>query len=976
MSNRVSIYSIFKKVVPLILLPLSYSCNGGDENHGVIDYVNVFVGTDAHGHTWPGASAPFGAVQLSPDTRTEGWDACSGYHYEDTSISGFSHTHLSGTGCADLGDFLFKPFDGEENFLPYSFKHEDERAFPGYYSVNFPNEKIRVELTASERCGIHKYSFQNGASAGIIIDLKSSIGNNNVKYSYLRKISDTEIEGARVVDGWLENRHVYFFARFSSPFKSLELLNSDEPVKFEEKAEGTNLKAVLKFGSKKEIEVRVGISSVSAENAKENLISETGSKSFDEILHETSEKWKNELEKISVVSGDKDKLKIFYTALYHCCLVPNVLNDVNGEYRCSDGGKGRIESPKRQYSTLSVWDIYRAWSPLMTILNPQVINDIVGSALRFYKETGELPIWTLSSGDTKTMIGYHMASIMSDACMKGIVTENMEEILEAMIKSSDINSKGSDYYIKNGYIPSEKKNESVSCTVEYSYDDWCIAVLADYLGKKDIAEKYFERACNWHKVFDGKTKFFRGKKTDGNFISPFERYIPGRDYTEANAWQYRFAPVHDIGGLIREFSSEKAFSSALDSMYVLNSSLVGNSLADVTGLIGMYAHGNEPSHHVPFLYNYTGENWKTQERVREILETMYSPRPDGICGNEDCGQMSAWYVLASLGLYQTCPGSGEYLLTSPLFEKASVRLPSGKTFVVTANDPDKNKYISKIFLNGKQLDRCFIKYEEIMAGGNLNFVLDSSPDKATSYKRPYSLSGNDKTPKPYAEGCTDLFDDETYVTLKSDSDDVEIRYTTDGKDPDISSELYVSPLKFNKTTHLKAMAFGKHTLPSQVFDVTVTKADYIPATDVKNVANGIIAKYYEGFFENTGRLSANTPKKIYVTDCADISSAEAKDHFGYEFSGYIYVEEKGKYVFELTSDDGSVLFLDGKKIVDNDGSHAKISASGTVCLEKGYHDFVIRYFEDYEGEFFGWRWKKINDHDFKKIDKSILYHKK
>lgn len=951
-----------------------------------IDYVDPFVGTGFHGHTYPGATAPFGAVQLSPDTRFGNWDACSGYHYSDSTIIGFSHTHLSGTGCIDLGDILFHPTTKEIkqasdgyifDMLPFS--HKDEKASPGYYSVDFKEEDIKTELTATTYAGVHRYTYGKGKNANLIIDMAHLLTEEVIDSLQVNQTATNEISGMRRTQGWTPNQYVFFVAQFSKDFESVNFVNNGKILAKDEKPTNENQQVVLKFGLSDGIPLiaRVGFSVVSLENARQNLETDVKDFDFDAVHQQTRNQWKEVLSDITVEGGNENDLKNFYTAMYHTKLMPNVMSDVNGQYRRHDMTIGQQKEGRKYYSAFSLWDTFRAWNPLQTLIDTTFVADMINSYLEMYDASGELPLWPLSAGETNTMIGYHSVSVIADAYMKGIRGFDAEKALEAMKVSSDINKKGSDYYIKYGFIPSNIKKESVSCLLEYAYDDWCIARLAKELGKEDDYKKYAERALSYINVFDGHTKFFRGKRMDGNWDSPFNPFEPGRAYTEATAWQYRFFVPHDVNGMMQLFGGKDYFSQQLDSLFVVNSDIEGD-MVDITGLIGQYAQGNEPSHHMAYLYNYVGQPWKTQEMTRRILEEMYQPTPEGISGNEDCGQMSAWYILSSLGIYAVCPGSSEFVLTTPLFEKATIKLANGKSLTVTANNPQKNKYIDKVELNGKEITANFITYEQLMEGGIVNFTLSSSPNYqrgTLSESYPYSLSKGSVASLPYTTHDLDLFTDAIEVDLASATPGANIYYTLNGKEPDEKSDLYKEPIKLNSNTIIKAKAYKEGFEPSRTFTIQASKAVLANPVNAHAKENGTNYKYYEGYYQSVNEIEKSVLKDSGTIPEPSIKDAKQEDHFAYTFSGFIFVPEDGVYEFMTQSDDGSVLYINNNKIVDNDGSHAAITATGRVALKKGYHSYKLLYFEDYEGEFLSWAWKIPLSDKFEPIPAMNLFIK-
>ena len=524
-------------------------------NQSPVDYIDPFIGTGFHGHTYPGATVPLGTVQLSPDTRAGNWDACSGYHYDDTTLNGFSHTHLSGTGCIDLGDILFRPTTQRPDLTaegsicqPAAFSHKDEKASAGYYSVLLKDEGIKAELTATTHAGVHRYTFPSGKEAALVVDLAHLLDSEYIYEATLERTAANEIAGMRRTRGWTDNQYVYFVAQFSKPFKTVDFIRDKKPVSAEVKLAGTDLQAYLSFDNSdgEPVITKVGLSIVSEKNARENLEAEVTGFDFDAVRSAARSAWEQALSVITVEGGDTDDLKNFYTAMYHSMVVPNVASDVNGEYRRHDMKTGQLPEGKVQYSTFSLWDTFRAWNPLMTLIDTTLVNNMVNSYLDIYEASGELPIWPLSAGETGTMIGYHAVSVIADAYMKGIRGFDSDKALEAMVVSSEKNKKGADYYIQNGFIPSNIKKESISCLLEFAYDDWCIARMAQEMGRNDIYEEYIQRSRNYINVFDGSTKFFRPKRMDGNWETPFNPIEVGRAYTEATAWQYRFFVPHDV----------------------------------------------------------------------------------------------------------------------------------------------------------------------------------------------------------------------------------------------------------------------------------------------------------------------------------------------------------------------------------------------------------------------------------------------
>lgn len=934
---------MIKQLFLLGTLCLSMACS--EATLSPVDSVDPFIGTGFHGHTYPGATAPYGAVQVSPDTRQGNWDACSGYHYSDSTLLGFSHTHLSGTGCIDLGDILFRP----STQTPLAFSHQDEKASPGYYSVDLKGEGVLVELTATPHVGVHRYTYRKDPKGKLVVDMRHSLDNEYIYEGWVKKTGENEISGMRRTRGWVDNQYIFFVAQFSRPMAAVE--------------QTSDLEALLTFDTANAdpIVCKVGVSIVSEANARLNLLQETGSAGFDfDAIHQaTRAGWEKELDAITVEGGTPAERTNFYTALYHSKIIPNIASDVNGQYRRHDMTTGTTPAGRRQFSTFSTWDTFRAWHPMMTLLDTTLVNDMVQSFLDMYDASGELPLWPLSAGETGTMIGYHTTSIIADAYLNGIRGYDAHKAFEAMKVSAEKNKKGADYYIRDGFIPTNIKKESVSCLLEFAYDDWCIARMAQALGHTDEYETFIHRSQNFINVFDGGTRFFRGKRQDGNWESPFDPFAIGRSYTEATAWQYRFFAPHDVYGLTQLFGGRDQFAADLDSLFTVSSEVVGD-LVDVTGLVGQYAHGNEPSHHMAYLYSYIGQPWKTQQWTRRLLDEMYQPTPEGIIGNEDCGQMSAWYILSSLGFYSVCPGSGQFVLTSPLFDRATMRLANGKTLTITANQPGKNRYITRVTLNGQEIKTCYLTYDQLMGGGTLDFTLAAAPDKTWGTDpsaAPYSFTEKPTVSIPYIANDLALFEDEVTARLASTTPGAIIHYTLDGTDPTPESPIYSSPLLLKETTEIKAKAYKEGFNPSRTYSIQATKAVLRPAAAIQPTRHGVSYTYFEGYFQYVADLRKAPVKETGVMPEPTIRGARQEDHFGYIFNGYIYAPEDGVYEFSTRSDDGSVLYIGDEKVVDNDASHAAIEASGRIPLAKGFHPFALHYFEDYEGEHLSWGWR-------------------
>ncbi len=946
-----------KKFLPFLLLIIFLT---GCRDFGVPSReVDTFIGTGLHGHTYPGATVPHGMVQLSPDTRTGGWDACGGYHYSDSTILGFSLTHLSGTGCADLSDFLFTPICGDipEGATPaLPFSHESESAAPGWYKVILPG--VTAELTASPRTGVQRYTFTGKGLRHIIIDLGHSVTDITLHEATAAQTAPDRIEGMRRLSAWVRNRSIWMSANFSEPMSEFRRLDERRVVAtFPETTSS--------------LTIVTGISGTDASHARMN-VTEACNIPFDQLKAEADDSWNEALSSIRIKGGSKSDRTNFYTALYHTMVCPNAIEDMDGSYRnagdgISNSGDGRF------YSTLSLWDTFRAWNPLQTLLDTTMVRDMVRSMLDVYDHTGELPKWPLASGETDCMIGYHSVSVIWDAYRSGIRGFDSGKALEAMVASSDRNRKGSDLIRRYGYIPANLTSESVSRTLEFCYDDWCIARMAEALGQTQLAAEYDARASRYTSLFDGHTGFFRGRKTDGGWVVPFDRFATSRDLTEATPWHYRFFVPHDIRNLEALMGGREAFRAALDSLMTCRTE-ARIEVSDVSGLIGQYAHGNEPGHHSAYLFTYAGQPWKTQYYTRLIMDTMYSPAPEGIVGNEDCGQMSAWYVMTALGIYPVCPGSGQFILSAPRFPKATLRLANGKQLEIIAKGAGKT-YIQSVTLNGKDILRRYLTHEELMEGGQLIFRLGNKPDTREPQDEPYSFTTSPAPAMPYISEDVSLFPDSVTIHLGSRTPGASVRYTLDGSEPGPDSPLYTAPLVLRKSATLSARAFMGNSA-SPVFRVRATRADFAPASKATGLSRGVSFAYHEGDFQNVAQMASSPVLARGNMTVPDIGGAPAEDYFGYEFSGYIDVPARGIWDFVVTSDDGAVLCIDGLKVVDNDGTHSAVPANGRVALEAGLHPFKLQYLESYEGQELSWGWKAPDGKEFLTIPAENLYYKK
>lgn len=739
--------------------------------------VDVFIGTGGDGHTFPGAARPFGMIQLSPDTQVrpfrQSYPWAAGYRYEDDSILGFSHTHFSGTGHSDLGDLLLMPYSGETKLepgypeRPFSgyrsrFKHQDEHAEPGYYAVKLMDNEVDVELTASERVGMHRYRYAKGAAAKVILDLRSSIYDYKAKnlWSRLWVRDNTLITGMRETRGWAAGRQLYFAISFSHPLTSRALRNMESDVEYKGFAgpgsgpgdkpivEGKALVGALDFGvpADGQLEVKVAISAVSEEGAIANLAEMPGW-DFDAERAKASAAWNEALGAVAIEAAP-DMRKMVYTALYHSMLAPSLFMDRDGRYRGPDNEVHQAQG-FRYHSTFSLWDTYRALHPLLTLIQPEQRNvDFVRSLIESQKASpyGILPVWQFHGLETWCMIGYHAVPVIADAYMKGLKGFDAEEALKAMTSSAEYGPYGGlQHYMKLGYVPIDLEPEAASKTVEYAFDDWTIARMAEKMGKKDIAARYYKRAQNYRNSFDVKTGFLRAKKSDGTFREPFDPVLSnfGSDYTEGSAWQYSWYMPHDNAGLIRMLGGDAGLQNKIDMMFDAKvDEKVYAHMEDISGLIGHYAHGNEPSHHVAYLYNYAGAPWKTQKRLTQVVASQYNTTPAGLSGNDDLGQMSAWLAFTALGFYPVAPGSNEYVIGRPFLDKAVMNLPNGKTFTIrSVGLSAENVYVAGVTLNGKPLAQSFLRHEQITAGGELVFTMSAKPNTdwgKGSASRPYT----------------------------------------------------------------------------------------------------------------------------------------------------------------------------------------------------------------------------------------------
>lgn len=781
---------------------------------------------------------PFGMVQLSPDTRLSGWDGCSGYHYSDNVIYGFSHTHLSGTGISDYGDILLMPTVGDaflgalangktDGGYASPFRHANETARPGYYSVRLDDGDILVELTATNRVGLHRYTFPATDSANIILDLAHR---DRVLDSYLHidRQTSTRIEGYRRSRGWAKDQVIYFAAEFSQPFGVFTVTPGKKIDNTLDSVRGDDIKASFIFDTRdgKPILVKVALSAVSIEGAHRNLEAELPGWDFDRVRDDADRAWDAELSKIQAVGGSEVQEKTFYSALYHTMIAPNLFMDVDGQFRGTDL-KTHFAKGFTNYSVFSLWDTFRAAHPLYTIIEQKRTADFISTFLAQYDYGTRLPVWELAGNETDTMIGYHAVSVIVDATVKGIGGFDHDRAFAAMKHSAELKHFGLDAYVKRGYISMEDDRESVSKTLEYAYDDWCIAQMAGLFGPWDDYERFKERGQSYRNVFDPAVGFARPRK-NGGWLSPFDPREVSFNFTEANSWQYSFFVPQDITGLIELLGGRAGFARKLDQLFTEESKTTGREQADITGLIGQYAHGNEPSHHMAYLYDYVGQPWKTQQRVRQIVDNFYAARPDGLIGNEDCGQMSAWYVLSAAGFYPVTPGQPIYALGTPLFPELRFNLENGKSFVIKArNVSARNIYIQSATLNGQSYSHSYLLHKDLMNGGELVFQMGRAPNLRWGSSEAdipkSSISGKKLVPVPVIEAPAGTFKDYLEVRIKGTDKEQRIYFTTDGSEPSLKSTLYDHPFVIETTTTVKAIAVKRGTgVPPVVLDKSAT----------------------------------------------------------------------------------------------------------------------------------------------------------
>ncbi|WP_443934825.1 MULTISPECIES: GH92 family glycosyl hydrolase [Phocaeicola] len=729
--------------VPVLSLCLA-SCGSsqkGQEMEDLTQFVDPCIGTGGHGHVFYGANVPYGFIQLGPTSIPQSWDWVSGYHVSDSTVIGFPHTHLSGTGIGDLHDINVMPVVGEVTYSrgdassyetglwSYSDRSK-EVVTPGYYRTHLSRYNVDVELTATKRVGFHKYTFLGNESPAIVFDMVNGGCWDKTTEAVIRVVNDSTVSGYRYSKGWADDQRVFFRAEFSRKFDNVEFIVNDS-VKEGDMAKGAQLFARVNFaaGNQEPVYMKVALSPTSEEGAQLNMQTELSGWDFEKTIADAKAAWNKELNKVKVYTTDEASKKIFYTSLYHTLFAPSEFCDVNGDYYGADkqmhNGEGFVN-----YTTFSLWDTYRAAQPLMTILHPEKMSDIINTMLHIHQQQGKLPVWHLMGCETNCMVGNPGVPVVADAILKDIKGFDTELAFKALKESSMLPERGMEHRIEYGFIPADKMTEAIAYDMEYAIADWAVAQAAQKLGKQEDYEYFLKRSKSYKNYFDASTGFMRGKMLDGSWRTPFSPYASSHredDYCEGNAWQYTWLVPHDVEGLVECFGSKEAFVNKLDSLFLANGDMGEASSPDISGLIGQYAHGNEPSHHTVYLYTLVGQPWKTADRIKEILHTMYTDQPDGLSGNEDVGQMSAWYILSSFGFYQVEPAGGKFVFGYPNFDKVEITVPAGKFVIERENKGQQNNYIQGIVLNGTEYKKPWIEYADIMKGGELKFLMGDEP---------------------------------------------------------------------------------------------------------------------------------------------------------------------------------------------------------------------------------------------------------
>lgn len=952
----------------IITAAISSCTNFNSTERDYTALVNPFIGTEGSGNTFMGPVFPYGMVQLGPYLRY------SEDHNSGT-IYGFSHTHTSGMaggGNGVRGNILFMPivendqsFPDTKNVYQSAFSHSNEVASPGYYKVILDDYHVTTELTSTLRAGFHKYTFETN-NAGIV--LKLGVGSLTM--------NDDEISG--------NGNGVYFVAKFSKKANSYELSNNDKIVNASKSIEGNNVNGIFKFETKKgeAVFLKVGISMVSVEGARKNLAEELPGWDFEQVREKARKAWNKELGKIDVEGGTKTEQIIFYSALYHSMIHPNIYMDIDKKFR-NESGEIYTATDFDNYTNFSLWDTFRALHPLYTIINRERTSQFIRSFLERYDHNGRMLIMEFDGveGEQPPMIGYHSLSVLADAYVKGIRDYDVPKAYEAMKKlADDTDRKGKELYLQYGFIPSDLKGQSVSRTLEYSYDDWCVTRLAGDFNDEDLLY-YSQRGDFYKNMFSKEVNFMRGRKSNFQFVSDFDPMETTGYYTEANAYQYSTFAPQDIEGLIELMGGDKNFEDWLDDCFTTQTDFSKINVRDVTGLIGQYAHGNEPSHHIAYLYNYVGTPWKTQKMVRQILSTLYANNPEGIDGNEDCGQMSAWYVMSAMGIYAVTPGMDYYAIGSPVFDRITINLENGNKFeIIARNNSEENVYIQSAKLNDKPYSKTYLKHEDIMNGGQLAFEMGSNPNKEWGAKkedRPYTARQKLNYAKsPKIDFSDIMFLDSRTIRLSSDEPGAKIYYTIDRSKPTEKSKLYTNPITITKTSVLKTRSYVDGIAPSYPITVHFKKIDMLEAVNVFRLNPGVTYNYREG----RGVMSARDQEAAPILDTGvlktfNVDAIKDDRPFGYQLEGYLQVPKTGVYTFYLEANDGAILYLNDKEIIDNDGGHRAQRLDTKIGLKKGWHPIKVEYFQQGLAKSLIVIWEGPGV-ESQEIPKQVLFHKK
>jgi predicted alpha-1,2-mannosidase len=991
--------------VTIVFLTLGfYSCRNNSLKNDYTKLVDPMIGTGWNGHTFPGATLPNGMVQLSPDTKTRTWANCSGYHFNDKSILGFSHTHYSGTGEGGGADILFMPTTGKiifesgeyfnekeddysnaagsngkeiedtSNGYRSKFLHKNEFAEPGYYSVLLDDYNVKVELTATKRVGLHKYTFPKTEEANVILDLVS--GNSDVPDSLFLEINGDELSGYRSATGALDgSKTIWFSAKFSKSFNSYGIAVDGKLKKGTSSAKGKNVKAYFRFTTKKDeaVLLKVGISGVSIEGARKNLDAEMSGWDFDKVRNAAKDAWNKELNKIEIEGGTPEQQEIFYTALYHSLIHPNIDMDVDRKFR-STNKKIYTATGFDDYTTYSLWDTHRGLHPLQTIINPAGTNQFIRTFIERFEHSGDMPKMEFSGNEAASMIGYHSLPVVADAYVKGLRDYDVEKAFKAMKHLANAYREGKNFYLKYGYIPYDLAGQSVSRTLEYSFDDWCVSRLAKDFNKKDF--EYFSLRGQFYKnLFDYSTNFMRPKDSEYQWKPDFDPMKISNMYTEANAYQYTPSVFQDIEGLIKLIGGDKAFENWLDNLFTTEMDTAKLHIPDVTGLIGQYAHGNEPSHHIAYLYNYVGTPWKTQKQIRNILTTMYTADERGISGNEDAGQMSAWYVLSSMGFYSVTPGMDYYVIGSPLFNKVTINVAAGKKFeIIAKNNSSENVYIQSVTKNGEPYKKTYIKHSDIVSGAKFVFVMGDKPNKSWGIEkenRPRS-ERYESAPMVKLKTAGNVFLKSTKISLSCPAGNSTIRYTLDGTEPDNQATKYSEPFTVSKTCTLKAKCFVAGLNPGYTLTLNLKKAGLNSVSNVR-VKPGAGYVYKEGFAKNIAGMKQYPVKSTGVIKSFNLDAIKDSRPFSYKYEGYIKAPADGLYTFRIEANDGAILYIDGEELINNDGGHQAQAITGKVGFKKGLHKIRVDYFQMGRAKKLVVEWK-LNDGVFKQIGAEDLFH--